>query len=290
MKQQRLLGALLLAAALLLTAIGILAFWVHWFVSGNFLLAGDECFRVFENTFPFPDTVMAILMFFAASALWRSQDAGIALAFFCAGMALQLASLDLLYHLRHGGFSNPSDPATYTRAFIIAHCYGMSAVIVFYLWSRRRLLLAASVDAYTARMRFPVGMITVALLNGCYGVLTLIHWALHYLNQGSPADSCGEMYHDAFLIADSVTILAALLTTVGIVTRRSWALVWGLISSGGITFSACIWGAYAIINPELIEGRVTTYFIFLAFLLTGTTASSSFLWTRRAWFLSLDKP
>ena len=40
MKQQRLLGSLLLAAALLLTAIGVLAFWVHWFVSGNFLLAG----------------------------------------------------------------------------------------------------------------------------------------------------------------------------------------------------------------------------------------------------------
>lgn len=289
MKPQRLLGSLLLSAALLLTSIGVLAFWVHWFVSGNFMLAGDECFRVFENTFPFPDTVMAVMMFFAASALWRGQDSGVALAFFCAGMAMQLASLDLLYHLRHGGFADASDPETYSRGFIIVHCFGLSAVLIIYYWRRRRLLLSAALDDYTARMRFPVGMITVALLNGSYGVLTMIHWVLHFFNTGAPADSCGEYYHDAFLLADSVTVLAALLTTVGIFLRKSWALVWGLLSAGGITFGACIWAAYAITNPELIEGRVTTYFIFLSFLLTGTIAFSAFLWSRRAWFLSLDK-
>lgn len=288
MKADRPFGLRVLACVLLLTAVGVLAFWVHWFVGGNFLLAGDECFRVFENSFPFPDTVMAVLLFLAASSLWRGAESGVGLCLFCAGMAVQLASLDLLYHATHGGFDDLQAPETYSRAYIIVHCYGLSAAMVAYVWRRRHQLITPAIDPQAVKMRFPVGMITVCLLNGAFSILTALHWTLYFFRDAPAVVSCAEDFHDAFWVSDVFTVLFTGLTVVGILARRSWALVWGLAACGGITFGACIWAAFAITNPELIEGRVTTYFIFVAFLLTGTVSISSFLWTRRGWFLSLD--
>lgn len=282
-----LLGARVVAVLQLLTAAGILAFWVHWFVSGQFVLAEDECFRIFENTFPLPDTVMAILLFFGASALWRGAPVGLFFGLFTAGMALQLASLDLLYHRQNGGFDDFSDPETWSRVFIVAHCYALAAGTGSYLWLRRRELLLASTRIINPKMRYPVGMITLGLVNGFYALIIAIYWSVHLLDD-APRLSCAARYHDAFLIADIVTFSTMALTALGIALRRSWAMLWGLITTGGISFGAIIWLAYAAINPDLIEGRMTSLVIFVAFLLSGAATACTFLWNRKAWFLGLD--
>jgi hypothetical protein len=287
MPVQVLPGARALAVLLLLTAAGILAFWVNWFVSGNFLLAEDECFRIFENTFPLPDTVMAVLMFFAATALWRGAPLGLFFGLFTAGMSLQLASLDLLYHWKNDGFADWSDPETWSRAFIVVHCYALAAGASAYLWLRRRELLHTSTGILNPRLRYPVGMITLALVNGCYAAVIAIYWAVHLLDD-APRTACAERYHDAFLIADCVTFTTMGGTALGIALRRSWAMLWGLLTTGGVSFGALIWAAYAAINPDLIEGRMISYAIFVAFLLSGAATACTFLWNRKAWFLGLD--
>lgn len=287
MEARPLPGARVLAALLLLTALGILAFWANWFLSGQFVLAEDECFRIFENTFPLPDTVMAVLMLAGASALRRGRPLGLFFGLFTAGMALQLASLDLLFHWRNGGFDDFSDPETWSRVFIVVHCYALAAGASWYLWSRRRALLASSRGILNPRLRYPVGMITLALVNGAYAVVIAVYWSLHLAND-APRVGCAAQYHDAFLIADIVTFCTMALTALGIALRRSWAMPWGLLTTGGISFGGLIWLAYAAINPDLIEGRMTTFVIFVVFLLSGAAAACTFLWNRKAWFLGLD--
>ena len=120
-----------LAVVLLAASAGIAAFWVHWFAASASLETQDELYRTFENTFPLPDGVLALVLVATAVLLWRGSDLAGLFGLLGCGMLLYLASLDTWYHLVHDGFLRWQETNTWLKVAIALLCYGLGAVLWF---------------------------------------------------------------------------------------------------------------------------------------------------------------
>ena len=126
-------GLTVLAIVYLLTAVGIVLFWTNWFASGDYLRAGDACYRAFENSFPLPDGVLSLLLVAVSVFIFKRSHYAITGSFVAAGMLLILASLDTMYGLQHGGFSDWTRGETFERLFICTQCAALAIVTLLYL-------------------------------------------------------------------------------------------------------------------------------------------------------------
>lgn len=241
-----------LASALALTAAGVIAFWTNWFLKGSHLHARPECYRLFENTFPLPDGVMALLMFVTAVGLWRQTRSRFFFGYLAAGMCLYLAGLDTCYHLQHGGFSDWQDPETLVRAAISTYCYLFGVLLAVALWRSE------------GKARCPQEKKTGAALTWIlvvYGASCAYYWVTIGKNHlGNAPTGCAAGFHAAYLLSDATTVLlatgAASSGLLGIPAFSSLALMaWGGIFFallGNLTFiwmtsgvGAAPWSPYA---------------------------------------------
>ncbi len=96
-----------LVAGLWLTALGILIFWLLFFLNFEQQEAGifatiDRCWLSWELSFPIADLWVAITAALAGYYLLRSSEKGILLGFAAAGGMIFLALIDITYFLQNG--------------------------------------------------------------------------------------------------------------------------------------------------------------------------------------------
>ena len=247
MVEPRPAGPRILAAVSILSAVGIVLFWVSWFASGDYATAGDATFRAFENAFPLPDGVLSLLLVLSAVGIWRRSPLALLCGLPATGMLWYLASLDTLFNLQHGGFTDLADPETYIRLFISIHCYALGGINAWILWRHGRHFMS------TAPAN-PVGRNAPRLAACALLIMTIVATALFWTwwyatgRAAFAGDPVARAFHDALPLADALLTLTALAALVGILARRPWGILYALMTTGGIAFAALLYTLYVLIS------------------------------------------
>lgn len=225
------------ASILLLSALGFLFFWLNWFLSGDYLDAGDEMFRTFENTFPLPDGILAILLVVTAIMLLRASPLAGPFGLVASGMLFYLASLDTWYNLIHGGFLDWRSSDTWIKAFISTYCYGLATAlwIAYRNTGKSRLLKAPRLTRSMTIMLLAFGiaaeMLYVLLLLRGEGLIA------HYLA--------------AFVLAEAIAVYLGALAASRIAQNQARILSAVLCFCGMELFHALIHAAFLVQHPIL---------------------------------------
>jgi len=256
------------AGILGVSALGIVLFWVDWFASGKFRTAGDACYRVFENTFPVPDGILAALLLATAWGVWRRTGWRCVTGLLAAGMLFQLSALDTLYHVQHDGFRDWQDGDTWSSAFISAYTavLGLACAAVF----RAPGLVG---PPGTARARTAAGVLLAV------AVFTAVYWIGKFRGGPGAPDDCEQVFHWAFWLADGITFGLALGGAAGLLLGRAWGRTLTLVCAGMLLFGTTIYGAFAVLNPDLIAGQGLIYCVLVLLFL----AVEAFLVHTAAW-------
>jgi hypothetical protein len=104
---QRPVGLTAAAALMLLTAIGVILFWVVFFADldaqreSTFASQADAWFA-WELSFPLPDAWVALTAILGAIGLWRRRPAGLLFGLVSGGALVFLGLIDLLFFLENG--------------------------------------------------------------------------------------------------------------------------------------------------------------------------------------------
>jgi hypothetical protein len=274
-------GGLALALIFLLTAIGVVLFWVNWFTSGSHLLAGDEYYRAYENTFPFPDGAMAILLAATALALLIRSRAALFTGMVACGMLLYLASLDTLYNLMHGGFADLGSAETWEKLFISGYCYllGMAGAAALWRLDHTPLDVASRIPDDEAIL--PAGVWILRTLLRAMAFILTMRWILLLVRTVLASSGAG-----APTVDQDFNLAAVFGAQLGIATHRPTALAWLLVHGGMSLFRTVIRAAFIVENAHRVTPEVAALTIsslvpwvvytLLVFVLT---------WRARDWFL-----
>jgi len=284
MVEPRPAGPRILAAVSILTAVGIVLFWVSWFASGDYATAGDATFRAFENSFPLPDGVLSLLLVLSAVGIWRRSPLALLCGLPATGMLWYLASLDTLFNLQHGGFTDLADPETYIRLFISVHCYVLGGVNAWILWRHRNSFAATPPES--GRPGGAARLLTSSALIVTIGS-TGLFWAWwHATGRAAFAgDPVARAFHDAFPLADALLCVTALAALAGTLTRRPWGAFCALAASGGIAFAALLYTLYLLTNA--IPPAFTQTGVLIA--LSASYALAALLWASARGILSCSQ-
>lgn len=225
------------AGILLLSALGFLLFWLNWFLSGDYRFAGDELFRAFENTFPLPDGVLALLLVATAILLLRRSPLAGPCGLVASGMLFYLASLDTWYNIIHGGFLDWRSSETWLKAFISFYCYGLATT----LWlAFRNTGAARSLKAPRATLSMTVVLLALGAAAEVLYVYLLVR------GEGTLAN-----YLAAFVLAEALAVYLGTLVTSRISQKQARILPAVLCYCGMELFHALIHTAFLVQHPIL---------------------------------------
>lgn len=213
-----------LSVVLVLTACGIGAFWANWFASGAFQTATPECFRLWENTFPLPDGVLALLMVMTAVDAWRHRERTLLWGAIAAGMASYLGAVDLCFHWQQDNFSDWSDLETWSRAGIVVVMWLLAPAIVVSLWKR-----VAVVEGARGR--------TLLILSGVF-LLYAVAVSAFWLFVGAMGEACERVFIGSFELTDWASVVMALIAAWGCYRANRWGYWFGVMVCAGFTFGS----------------------------------------------------
>ena len=94
------------AAAMVVVALGTIAYWTAYFGAGAVQTASDPLYVGFENAFPAADGYMAACWLIAAALLWRGRAAAVAVGIAAGSAMVFLGLMDTLFNLEHGKYGD----------------------------------------------------------------------------------------------------------------------------------------------------------------------------------------
>ena len=112
----------------LLTALGIVLFWIGFFTIGLAPANPPQCYFAYEHSFPLPDILLAIALFFASMGLIKAKPWGRSLSLVCAGSLLFLGILDFSFNIQNGVYA-VSTLDLISNAFINIWCVIFGLVV-----------------------------------------------------------------------------------------------------------------------------------------------------------------
>lgn len=86
----------------ILTAIGLVLFWIGFFTIGLAPANAPECYFAYEHSFPLPDITMSIFMFAGGILLLKGSNTGRMLSLACSGGLVFLGLLDFSFNIQNG--------------------------------------------------------------------------------------------------------------------------------------------------------------------------------------------
>ncbi|MFA5398880.1 MAG: hypothetical protein WC169_06875 [Dehalococcoidia bacterium] len=92
----------LIASLEIVTGVGLILFWLAFFTVGLAPEKAPPCYYAYENSFPLPDGILAVLLLVAGMLLMKSNPAGRALSLIGAGALIFLGLLDFSFNLQNG--------------------------------------------------------------------------------------------------------------------------------------------------------------------------------------------
>ncbi|MFP4502298.1 MAG: hypothetical protein ACLFTT_14950 [Candidatus Hydrogenedentota bacterium] len=270
-----------LAIILVLTVVGIGAFWTQWFLTGSHLSATPECYRIFENTFPLPDALLAALLLATAGLLWQRKMAVLYFGGLAGGMLLYLAALDGLYNLQHTQFAFDAEPPGMVMLPLVLYLLVLAGTLFTAL-----LLARDAVTDEDAPLPAPGAMAGLTMLAAIYAAITAAYWIYHFA-QSAPdnAQPCLAAFHQAFYLADATTLVTLSLALAGSMRGRRWGLPFATSTCGGILFGTMNYTLFALQNPTRIDGNETAYVLLILLFLTAIGYALVTLWRNRGFWL-----
>ncbi|MFA5066301.1 MAG: hypothetical protein WC566_12680 [Dehalococcoidia bacterium] len=121
----------LIASLEIVTGVGLILFWLAFFTVGLAPEKAPPCYFAYENSFPLPDGILAVLLLIAGILLMKSNPAGRILSLVGGGALVFLGLLDFSFNLQNGIYLT-SVIDLVLNAFINLWCvvFGLAVCIV----------------------------------------------------------------------------------------------------------------------------------------------------------------
>lgn len=139
---QRATTLTLTAVLMLLTAIGIIIFWVAFFADlgaqrGGTFASRSQAWFAWELSFPLADAWVALTAILGAIGLWRSRPAGLLFGLVSGGAMVFLGLIDLLFFLENGLYL-PMNAEVVIELLIHLWATGFGLFAISIIWRHRR--------------------------------------------------------------------------------------------------------------------------------------------------------
>jgi hypothetical protein len=112
----------------LITALGIILFWIGFFTVGLAPENPPQCYFAYEHSFPLPDILMSIAMIAGGILLLKGKASGRMLTLACSGGLVFLGLLDFSFNIQNGIYSLTTMDMI-LNGFINIWCVGFGAAI-----------------------------------------------------------------------------------------------------------------------------------------------------------------
>jgi hypothetical protein len=95
----------LIASLQIVTAVGLILFWVAFFTVGMAPDKPPACYFAYENSFPLPDGLLAVLLLVTGISMMKNSAAGRKLTLVAAGALMFLGVLDFSFNIQNGVYT-----------------------------------------------------------------------------------------------------------------------------------------------------------------------------------------
>jgi len=112
----------------LLTAVGLILFWILFFTVGMAPKNPPPGYLAYEHSFPVPDGLLSVLLLVAGIMLLLNNPLGVNLSLIAAGALLFLGVLDISFNLQNGIYKISTGDLI-SNAFINLWCVGFGIAI-----------------------------------------------------------------------------------------------------------------------------------------------------------------
>jgi len=112
----------------IVTALGILGFWIMFFFAGMVPENPPACYFAYEHAFPLPDSALSIGLIVAGIFLLKGKPWGSRLSLICAGGLVFLGLLDFCFNLQNGVYSLSAGELV-SNGFINLWCVAFGAAV-----------------------------------------------------------------------------------------------------------------------------------------------------------------
>ena len=114
----------------LITAFGIILFWIGFFTVGLAPKNPPDGYFIYEHSFPLPDSIFATILIAAALLLSKGKPLGRSLSLVAAGGLIFLGVVDFSFNIQNGVYAL-SVLDLVLNAFINLWCVGFGAFLFF---------------------------------------------------------------------------------------------------------------------------------------------------------------
>ncbi len=120
----------MIAVLELITAFGIILFWIGFFTVGLAPVNPPFGYFVYEHSFPLPDSVLALILITAAVLLLNGKPLGRSISLVAAGGLIFLGVVDFSFNIQNGMYATSTLDAI-LNGFINLWCVGFGAALFF---------------------------------------------------------------------------------------------------------------------------------------------------------------
>lgn len=124
-------------AALIITFVATLTYWLIYFSSGEVKVRQDEVYLAFENAFPAADAWMAICALLGAIGLFRKQAMGFLFGLLAGSSMIFLGLMDVTFDINQGIYAL-GGIETAIEVVINLFCLMVGPLIIIHLWKNRK--------------------------------------------------------------------------------------------------------------------------------------------------------
>ena len=119
----------LLASLEIVTAVGVILFWIAFFTVGLAPENAPTCYFAYEHSFPLPDGMLAVLLLTAGILLMLNKPWGFKLSLVAAGALVFLGFLDFSFNIQNGVYLTSTIDLV-LNAFINIWCVGFGLALI----------------------------------------------------------------------------------------------------------------------------------------------------------------
>jgi len=119
----------LLASLEIVTAVGLLLFWIAFFTVGLAPENAPACYFAYEHSFPLPDGLLAALLLTAGILLTKNRPWGVKLSLAAGGALVFLGLLDFSFNIQNGVYLT-STIDLILNVFINIWCVGFGLALI----------------------------------------------------------------------------------------------------------------------------------------------------------------
>ena len=113
----------LIASLQIVTAVGLILFWIAFFTVGMAPDKPPACYFAYEHSFPVPDCLLAVLLLAAGILLMKNRPVALKLSLVASGALMFLGVLDFCFNIQNGIYT-ASTLDLVINAFINLWCVG----------------------------------------------------------------------------------------------------------------------------------------------------------------------